>query len=71
MLVGEAIDADGDALRRALFVRLEGAEQCRGHARCQVHTLMRTLRAEWERPSRVAEVFEPCLGILGTRSTLR
>ena len=63
-LVGEANDADGDALRRARFVRLEEVEQCRGHARCQVRTPMRTRRAEWERRSRAAEVFEPCLGIL-------
>jgi hypothetical protein len=64
MLAGKAIDADGDDLRRARFVRLEEAEQCRGHARCQVCTLMWTRRAEWERLGRVAEVFEPCLGIL-------
>jgi hypothetical protein len=62
--VGEANDADGDALRCARFVRLEEAEQCRGRARCQVRTLMRTRRAEWERRSCVAEVFEPCLGVL-------
>jgi hypothetical protein len=47
-----------------------------GRARCEVRTLMRTRRAEWERRSYVAEVFEPCLGVLGdfsrgTRSTLQ
>jgi hypothetical protein len=63
-LVGEANDADGEALRRARFVRLEEAEQCRGRARCRVRTLMRTRRAEWERRSCVAEVFESCLGVL-------
>jgi hypothetical protein len=36
-----------------------------GRARCQVSTLIRTRRAEWERRSCVAEEFEPrCLGIL-------
>jgi hypothetical protein len=62
--VGEANDADGDALRRARFVRLEEAEQCRSRARCQVRTLMRTRRTERERRSCVAEVFEPCPGVL-------
>jgi hypothetical protein len=61
--VWEANDADGDTLRRARFVRLE-AEQCRGHARCQVRTPMRTRKAEWEHRGCVAEVFEPCLGVL-------
>ena len=62
--VGKANDADGYALRRARFVGLEEAEQCRGCARRQVHALVRTRRAECERRSCVAEVFEPCLGIL-------
>jgi hypothetical protein len=57
--VGEANDADGGAR----FVQLEEAEKCWGHARCQVRTLMRTRRAEWEGLSCVAEVFKPgCLG---------
>ena len=59
--VGKVNDADGDALRRARFVRLEETEQCRGRARRQIRTLMRTRRAEWERRSCVVEVFEPCL----------
>jgi hypothetical protein len=45
-------------------LRSLGGEQCRGRARRQVRTLMRTRRAEWERRGCVAEVFEPCLGIL-------
>lgn len=31
--IGEANDADGDTLRRARFVCLQEAEQCRGIAR--------------------------------------
>ena len=62
--VGKANDADGDVLRRARFVRLEEAEQCRGRARRQVRTLMRTRRAEWGHRNCVAEAFEPCLGVL-------
>ena len=62
--VGKANDADGGTLRRARFVRLEEVDQCRGRARRQVCTLVRTRRAEWERRSCVAEVFEPCLGVL-------
>lgn len=47
-LVGEADDADGDALRRAWFVRLEEEveHQCRDRARCQVPTPVRTRRLE-------------------------
>ena len=45
---------NGDALRRARFVRLEEAEQCRSRARCQVRTLMQTYRAEWARRNCVA-----------------
>jgi hypothetical protein len=64
-LVGEANDANGGALRRARFVRLKEAGKCRGRAGRQVRRLMRTRRAEWERRSYVAEVFDPtCLGIL-------
>ena len=62
--VGESNDADGDALRGTRFVRFEKSEQCRGRARGQVRALMRTRGAEWERRSRVAKVFEPCLGVL-------
>ena len=62
--VREANDTDGDALRRARFVRLEEAEQCRGRARGQVSALMRTRGTERERRSQMAEVFKPCLSVL-------
>jgi hypothetical protein len=61
--VGKANYADSDALRRAQFVHLEEAEQCRNRARRQVRALMRTHRAEWEHRNCVA-VFEPCLSVL-------
>jgi hypothetical protein len=62
--IREADDADGDALCRAWFVRLEEAEQRRCGARGEVRALMRACGAEGERWGCVAEVFEPCLGIL-------
>ena len=62
--IREADDANGDALRRARVVRLEEAEQRRCGARGEVRALMRARGAEGERWGCVAEVFEPCLGIL-------
>ena len=47
--IRKAHDADGDALRRARFVRLEEAEQRRCGARGEVRALMRARGAEGER----------------------
>jgi hypothetical protein len=45
----EADDADGDALHRALFVRVEEVEKRRCGSRGEVRALMRERGAEGER----------------------
>jgi len=62
--IREADDADGDALCRTRFVRLEEAEQRRRGSRGEVRALMRACVSEGECWGCVAEVFEPCLRIL-------
>jgi hypothetical protein len=61
--IREADDADSDTLRRARFACLE-AEQRRRGSIIEVHAVMRACGAEGECWGCVAEVFEPCLGIL-------
>jgi hypothetical protein len=56
-------EADGDALGRARFVRLEEAKQRRCGSRGEAGAPMRA-RGAAERWGCVAEVFELCLGIL-------
>ena len=71
--IRDANDTDGDALRRTRFVRLEegGAmlEPCQMPGSCVDDASTR--RAEWERQSRFAGVFEPWPGCSRAAPSLR